>query len=216
MRVYLEHNCDTWSENCQSCDWIYKWTYFYWASICHWMNTNFKCPKWNTNTVDCSPLWTLACCSMFYLWQQSWNHDAHRERHNYSASRTISERRTLQSSLWTGMHRNCILAWLLLEYLSRECSKSQKTCVLSSGRPRVMLRCDNDIYVKKDCVEITDISSVRCEFGNNVCQKTKIDEKIELSIDDRDFLEIIDSQFHKDYKNTEKPHYFCLNKCSGL
>lgn len=63
----------------------------------------------------------------------------------------------------------------------------------------VMLRCDNDIYVKKNCAEITDIFSVRCEFGKNIFQKTKNNEKIGLSIDDSEYQE---SQFHKDYKKT--------------
>lgn len=52
------------------------------------------------------------------------------------------------------------------------------------------------------CAEITDIFSVRCEFGKNIFQKTKNNEKIGLSIDDNEYLEIKDSQFHKDYKKT--------------
>lgn len=70
-----------------------------------------------------------------------------------------------------------------------------------------MLRCDNDIHVKENCVEMTDVANVKCEFGKNIFQKTTDDEKIWLSIDDRDFLEIMDSQFHKIPKDSEKLPY---------
>lgn len=68
---------------------------------------------------------------------------------------------------------------------------------MSNGRPMVMLRCDNDIYVKKNCAEITDIFSVRCEFGKNIFQRTKNNEKIGLSIEDSEYLEIKNHNFIK-------------------
>lgn len=98
--------------------------HFCWAAICYWMWTNSKCSRWNTNTRNCSPLWTLTWYSRLHSTyrQQPWNHDAYWKRHNYSTSCTWSESRTWQSSLCTE-----IASWLDYYWwnVSRESSNGQ-------------------------------------------------------------------------------------------
>lgn len=122
--IMCRKKTNIWSENWQSGDWIYWWTYFCWAAICYWMWTNSKCSRWNTNTRNCSPLWTLTWDSRLHSTyrQQSWNHDAYWKRHNYSTSCTWSESRTWQSSLCTE-----IASWLDYYWwnVSRESSSTQ-------------------------------------------------------------------------------------------
>lgn len=60
---------------------------------------------------------------------------------------------------------------------------------------------------------MTDVANVKSEFGKNIFQKTTDDKKIGLSVDDHDFLEIMDSQFHKDSKGYwEAPLPFQKNR----
>jgi hypothetical protein len=64
-----------------------------------------------------------------------------------------------------------------------------KTQMLRDGRPTVMTPCPNDLQLTFEKGD---------DFGNTVFQKTSSDEQFGPSVEDQEFLRIMDSEFRKD------------------
>ncbi|XP_061165100.1 uncharacterized protein LOC133174074 [Saccostrea echinata] len=75
-----------------------------------------------------------------------------------------------------------------------------KTCVLPDGRPTLMLPCNSNLQVKEKILNetSTNIICTKTEIGESVFQRTENDEKLGLSMDDHEFLDIMNSEFTKD------------------
>ncbi|XP_061170947.1 uncharacterized protein LOC133180435 [Saccostrea echinata] len=75
-----------------------------------------------------------------------------------------------------------------------------KTCVLPDGRPTLMLPCNSNLQVKEKILNetSTNIMCTKTEIGESVFQRTENDEKLGLSMDDHEFLDIMNSEFTKD------------------
>ena len=86
--------------------------------------------------------------------------------------------------------------------------KTYKTYLLGSGRASLMPPCTNEFKIREDInhvsygVNSTDTSSHRSDdFGKDVFQRTKDDEKLGMSADDKQFLDIMDDGFERDANN---------------
>ena len=68
---------------------------------------------------------------------------------------------------------------------------TNKTHRLRNGRASICMPCDNELYVKESVSDVTD------SLGSTVFEKTKDDDKMGLSVEDRKFLHLMEEGFQK-------------------
>ena len=68
---------------------------------------------------------------------------------------------------------------------------TNKTHILRNGRASICMPCDNELYVKESVSDVTD------SLGSTVFEKTKDDDKMGLSVEDRKFLHLMEEGFQK-------------------
>ena len=68
---------------------------------------------------------------------------------------------------------------------------TNKTHILRNGRASICMQCDNELYVKESVSDVTD------SLGSTVFEKTEDDDKMDLSVEDRKFLHLMEEGFQK-------------------